>query len=61
MNKLIIEPFKPKLSQSNLVRISDEALMNVQKVQAETNQSASYIVGKMIAFSMEHLEIIPDE
>lgn len=59
MDKLVIEPLEPKLSKSNLVRLSDEAMQEVQKVQTKTNQTASYIVGKMIAFAMEHLEISP--
>ena len=56
---LVIGKFKP--SDSKIVRLRPEAMKIIRQLQCETGLSASYIVGEMIQFCKDRIEIREEE
>lgn len=58
MDKLILEVRKFTPGDSNVVRLTDEAMALIRELQAQSGLSARHIVCKMIEYAAERVEIV---
>ena len=56
-DKLILEVHKSAVITSNIVRLSDEAILQIKQIQAATGFPASQLVSKMVMYAAERIEI----